>query len=170
VLPKASMRALLLKTRDLLAEEQKAPSDKPLKPFEREGWGIGCFFYGNGRTSLSNPGIATVKISKDGLIEVGVGSPDIGQGSDTIFAQIAAEAMGIDSQHIIVKSADTRCTLDSGTTSGTRLTAIVGRAVEIASKKLRNTIIEYAARAYGVEATRIDLVSDADGLKLRATP
>lgn len=171
VLPGAAMRSLLLKVRDLLPpEEWQASPARPGRAYEKEGWGIGCFFYGNGRTGLSNPGLATARVSGNGLIELMVGSPDIGQGSDTIFAQIVAEVLGIEPRHVVVVSADTRCTPDSGTTSGTRLTAIVGRAVEAVAGKLKHVIAECASRAYGVDAGRIRLRSGATGIEVTWPP
>ena len=106
------------------------------KSWIKRGWGMACCMYGNGRTGQPNPGIAKVQIEDDCSIMIYVGSPDIGQGSNTIFRQIAAEILQINIDKVNIISADTEFTEDSGTTSGTRLTFIVGNAVKIAAEDL----------------------------------
>jgi len=128
-----------------------------LKPYEKEGWGVACFLYGNGRTGMPNPGVARAKLNRKGFVEMAVGTPDIGQGSNTTYSQIAAAAMGITPAYVRVISADTRCTPDSGTTSGTRNTSIVGKAVQLAAAKLRATILKSAAAFYAFNESEAEI-------------
>ena len=140
-----TIRPLLEKARELMANETPL---RPLKPYEREGWGIAAFYYGNGRTSLPNPGIANARVDEKGVIEVLVGSPDIGQGSNTLLTQIAAATLNLPAHAIRIVTADTRCTPDSGTTSGTRLTSIVGKSVQFVAERLKSVILEKARVLY----------------------
>jgi CO/xanthine dehydrogenase Mo-binding subunit len=151
------VKALLEKARDLM---MRTGAERPLKSYEREGWGMGCFYFGNGRTSLPNPGVANAHVTEEGVIELLVGSPDIGQGSDLILAQIAAGTLGFPVEAVKVRTADTRCTPDSGTTSGTRLTAIVGKSVQMAADRLRGLIVEKARTLYRLGDGPVELVHD----------
>lgn len=147
------LREGLVKAREIISGSQLPPGGH----HEPAAWGIACFHYGNGRTGMSDPGVATIRLLEDGKVQVAVGSPDIGQGSNTILAQIAAEALGLEINHLRLMSADTRCTLDSGTTSGTRLTAIVGRAVREAAENWRNRLFEAGAAALNVPVSDLRL-------------
>src|SRR5512143_4342536 len=62
---------------------------------KRRGVGIGCMWYGIGNTSMSNPSSMRVGLSKDGTLTLYSGALDIGQGSNTIMIQIAADALGL---------------------------------------------------------------------------
>ena len=142
-----------------------APAAEPEKtryPWCQSGWGIANFYYGNGRTGQYNPGTAILRLDDDGCFRLFIGSPDIGQGSDTAMAQIAAEAVGINIDRLEVVSADTDVTLDSGTTSGTRLTYVVGNGVLDAGKKMQALIKEAGAACLAVTADAI--VIDNDGI------
>lgn len=154
-----TIRHLLEKARELVRQEGYT---RPLKPHERQGWGIAAIYYGNGRTSLPNPGVANARVNENGVIEVLVGSPDIGQGSNTILAQIAAATLGFPVGSIRIVSADTRCTPDSGTTSGTRLTSIVGKSVQFVADELRRVILEKARLLYGLSGES-ELTFGAEG-------
>jgi len=112
-------------------------------PWIKRGWGIASFFYGNGRTGLPNPGTARCEVNDDGNVVCFVGSPDIGQGSDTLFRQIAAEVLSIPAENVTAVSADTKYTEDSGTTSGTRLTFVCGNGVYAAAENLRVLLKQY---------------------------
>ena len=145
------------------------------KNWIKRGWGIACCMFGIGHTGLLNdPGIAKVQIEDDGNIMIYVGSPDIGQGSNTVFRQIAAEVLQINIDKVSIISADTEFTEDSGSTSGTRLTFIVGNAVKIAAedlyKKLVLFIKEYKLDISldNLDNNLIDLVQEANkkGIKL----
>ena len=53
-------------------------------------------FYPIGFTSYANPGSAFLKVNQDGTANLSIGTVDVGQGSTTIMAQIAAEELGIE--------------------------------------------------------------------------
>ncbi len=142
----------LTRAKEFMAENPLKP---PPKSYIKRGWGLAGFYYGNGRTAQLNPGTARVVLNRDGLATAYIGSPDVGQGSDTIFAQIAAEVLGLDFGRVKVVSADTNLTTDSGSTSGTRLTYVVGRGVEMAALSLRDIIMAVLANIYEKQAEDI---------------
>jgi len=93
---------------------------------KRRGMGIGTMFYGIGNTGHPNPASAFVEILADGTAIVLSGAADIGQGSDTVLVQIAAEELGISIEEVCIVSADTGVTSESGHTSASR-TRCTGR-------------------------------------------
>ena len=77
-------------------------------------------WYGVGNTGLPNPAAAFVEVLKDCSVNLMVGCADIGQGSTTVMATIAAEELGLDYDDIHVTSADTMVTPEGGATSASR--------------------------------------------------
>lgn len=106
------------------------------KSWIKRGWGMACCMLGNGFTGVPNPGIVKVQIEDDCSIMIYVSTPDIGQGSDTIFRQIVAEILQINIDKVNIISGDTELSEDSLCTAGTRLTFVVGNAVMIAAEDL----------------------------------
>lgn len=108
---------------------------------KKRGIGIGSMFYGMGYGfSRQDIGSAIVEICEDGSVTVRSGEVDYGQGSDTIFSQIVAEELGIRYDSIQMITADTFTTPNSGPTSASRLTYVVGNAMLKAARALRETL------------------------------
>lgn len=97
---------------------------------KRRGTGVGCMFYGVGNTGLPNPAAAFVEVLPDCSVNVTVGAADIGQGSSTMAAMVAAEALGLTYEDIHVVWADTMVAPEGGATSASRQTFITGNAVK----------------------------------------
>ncbi len=105
-------------------------------PHLRRGVGIGCMWYGIGNTSLSNPSTMRITLDAQG-ITLYSGAVDIGQGSNTILTQIAADVLEIPAAQIRRVTGDTDLTHDAGKTSASRQTFVSGKAVELAALDLR---------------------------------
>jgi len=110
----------------------------------RRGVGIGCMWYGIGNTSMSNPSRMRLGLAADGTLTLYNGAVDIGQGSNTIMAQIAADALGLPVAQIKLVAGDTDLTADAGKTSASRQTFVSGRASEAAGRDLRQQILRLA--------------------------
>ena len=110
----------------------------------RRGVGIGCMWYGIGNTSMSNPSRMRIGLARDGTLTLYNGAFDIGQGSNTIMTQIAADALGLPADRFKLVCGDTDLTPDAGKTSASRQTFVSGRAVEAAAKDLRRQILRLA--------------------------
>ncbi|TAJ36252.1 MAG: aldehyde oxidase [Reyranella sp.] len=110
----------------------------------RRGVGIGCMWYGIGNTSMSNPSRIRVGLSPAGTLTLYNGAVDIGQGSNTILTQIAADALGLPAAQFALVQGDTDLTADAGKTSASRQTFVSGRAAEGAGKDLRQQILRLA--------------------------
>ena len=117
----------------------------------RRGVGIGCMWYGIGNTSMSNPSRMKVGLSPAGTLTLYSGALDIGQGSNTIMVQIAADALGLPASEFQLITGDTDLTADAGKTSASRQTFVSGKAAELAGRDLRQQILRLANA--GPEAT-----------------
>jgi selenium-dependent xanthine dehydrogenase len=102
----------------------------PPAPGWRRGLGVGCCYKNVGLgLGLPEPAGATIELTPGGRIAVGVGGADLGQGSDTVLAQLAAQALGVPYGLVDVVAADTALTPDGGITSASRTTFMSGNAV-----------------------------------------
>lgn len=153
---------------------------------KKRGVGIASCWYGCGNTSLPNPSTIKVGISISGEVVLHQGAVDIGQGSNTVIAQICADALGLPLEKLRLKGADTAITPDAGKTSASRQTFVTGKAAEKAGRALREEILRFAnvsqKAAIALDGTslsiregeatrRIDLSSlkaDAEGFVFRA--
>jgi len=107
----------------------------------RRGVGVAGMWYGCGNTSLPNPSTIRVGLKSDGRIALHQGAVDIGQGSNTIVAQICADAMGVPIERFDLVSGDTAMTPDCGKTSASRQTFVTGKAAAMAGAKLRREVL-----------------------------
>jgi putative selenate reductase molybdopterin-binding subunit len=116
----------------------------PERPHIRRGLGFAVAMHGSGIAGL-DMGAAAIKLNDDGSFNLTVGATDLGTGSDTILAQIAAETLGVPLEDIIVYSSDTDFTpFDTGAYASST-TYISGNAVLKAAERVRQQIIDHAA-------------------------
>ncbi|MGH9729800.1 MAG: 4-hydroxybenzoyl-CoA reductase subunit alpha [Candidatus Acidiferrales bacterium] len=140
------------------------------KVFERSGWtekkgklpygkgvGMACSHYVSGAANpiiRSNMPHTTVhiKIDRDAAVTVYTGASEIGQGSDTMQVQIAAEVLGVTADRIKLVAADTELTpIDLGSYSS-RVTFMAGNACLNAAKDMRGQIVAAVAKKFGCPA------------------
>lgn len=136
--------------------EQIVEAQQSLPPHPRESdpdwltaWGMGATHYGIGLTGLPNPGVARIILSPDGSVSLRVGTGDGGQGSSTTMAMIAAQELGLAPEQVEVLAGDTAACPNSGTSTASRLTYVVGRSVQRAGGKMRKRLVEAAKQATG---------------------
>ena len=116
----------------------------PGKPHVRRGLGAAMCMHGTAIPGLDMGG-ASIKINDDGSFNLTVGATDLGTGSDTILAQMAAEVLGVPVADIIIYSSDTDMTpFDTGAYASST-TYISGTAVKRAAEQLAEQIRERAA-------------------------
>ena len=117
---------------------------------KRRGIGMSVMIHGSGIAGL-DMAAATLKMNDDGSFNLLVGATDLGTGSDTIVAQIAAEQIGIPVEDIIVYSSDTDFTpFDKGAYASST-TYISGGAVLKAAKNVRTQVLTHAAKMLHVQ-------------------
>jgi aldehyde oxidoreductase len=110
----------------------------------RRGVGVAGMWYGCGNTSLPNPSTVRIGLKRDGRIALHQGAVDIGQGSNTIIAQICADALQAPVAQFDLVSGDTAISPDCGKTSASRQTFVTGKAAHMAGSKLRAEILRLA--------------------------
>lgn len=109
----------------------------------RKGIGLATFMHGAGFTGSGEvqlASIVSVEGAPDGHVRVLTSNTEIGQGTNTIFAQIAADALGLDVDDIEIAQPDTAMVPNSGPTVASRTCMIVGKLVEDACTSLRATV------------------------------
>lgn len=117
------------------------------------GIGIACSQHISGVLSSS----AIVRINGDGTAIVSTGAVDIGQGSDTILIQIAAEELGIPVENISIVAADTDATPYNWAVSASRITYTNGNAVRLAAEDAKRQILSIAAKFLEADSTNLEI-------------
>jgi CO/xanthine dehydrogenase Mo-binding subunit len=115
-----------------------------LKSVPLKGIGFATFMHGAGFTGSGEVYLQSVvgaEAAADGHVEILAASTEIGQGTNTIFAQIASDALGIDYDLIEVVQPDTAQVPNSGPTVASRTAMIVGKLVESAVLALKQTLV-----------------------------
>ncbi len=110
----------------------------------RAGRGLACCWYGCGNTSLPNPSTIKLGLHRSGRVVLFQGAVDIGQGSNTVIAQMASDALGLPLSDFLLKGADTDSTPDAGKTSASRQTFISGMAAKRVGEALRREVLRHA--------------------------
>jgi CO/xanthine dehydrogenase Mo-binding subunit len=122
------------------------------RPGVRKGIGLATFLHGAGFTGSGEDmlaSLAEVEITAAGRVRVLTSSTEIGQGTVTIFSQIAADALGVDVEDIDIVQPDTALVPNSGPTVASRTCMVVGKLVENAARSLRRTLSEAGLPAEG---------------------
>ena len=103
----------------------------------------GAGFTGSGEEYLASE--VAMEAMRDGTVRVLAGSTEMGQGTNTIFSQIAADALGLDCDQIKIIQPDTAQVPNSGPTVASRTAMIVGKLVESAALALKKTLLDSGA-------------------------
>jgi putative selenate reductase molybdopterin-binding subunit len=130
----------------------------------RRGVGLATVGQGSGIPGI-DMGSAFIKMNEDASFNLLVGATDLGTGSDTMLAQIAAEVLEVQVEKIIVYSSDTDFTpFDTGAYASST-TYISGTAVKKAAEKVKFQILEIGMKILGVTKADIreGLVTAAGG-------
>ncbi len=118
----------------------------------RRGVGMASIVWGAGG---GPPAYANIRLNGDGSVDVLTGSQDLGTGSRTILAQIAAEELGADVAHVRTVLGDTERLPYAPNSWGSITTASVGPAVRVAAVEARRTLFEAAASMLDVPADQL---------------
>ena len=114
----------------------------------RQAWGIAFSCHGSGPSSKEGLSSAIVLLNDDATVQLLVGSSDIGQGSETMESQIAAESLGIPLSSVRITAADTLLTPYDTGTFGSSQTFICGNAVTRACKDLKEKLLAQLQAIY----------------------
>jgi CO/xanthine dehydrogenase Mo-binding subunit len=114
----------------------------------KRGIGFASFLHGAGFTGSGEEYLASevaMEATSNGTVHVLAGSTEMGQGTNTIFSQIAADALGLDCDQIKILQPDTAHVPNSGPTVASRTAMIVGKLVESAALQLKKTLLDSGA-------------------------
>ena len=170
------LRACVERGKQLIGWDEKrreyAHQDGPI----RHGVGVAFLVY---KTAVAPFALETsncqITLNQDGTFQLQMGATEIGQGADTVFCQMAAEAIGVRTEDIhIVSTQDTDVAPYDPGAYASRQTFVSGAACKDAGQKMRGRILELAARLYPDFQGELDLrdhaVWDAAGNKVVDLP
>jgi CO/xanthine dehydrogenase Mo-binding subunit/aerobic-type carbon monoxide dehydrogenase small subunit (CoxS/CutS family) len=126
----------------------------------RRGRGLAVVYYGSGlgaggkRLDRSD---GFVQIHEDASVTAAVGTTEMGQGMNTVLAQIVAEELGVLASDVRLLQADTSRVPDSGPTVASRATTCSGNALIDACGPLRRMLLEVAAEKLGTPVDQVVL-------------
>lgn len=119
----------------------------------------GAAFYGIGGARIAAQDGATVRLEPSGEVTCLVGIGEQGQGAETIFAQIAADAVGVPMNRVKVITGDTDITPYGGGTWASRGAGIGGEAVLQAGRALRENLRGMASVVLKRDKDEIDIIN-----------
>ena len=128
---------------DYQGKRERFARENPSNPIKK-GIGFASFMHGAGFTGSGEVYLQSVvgaEATPEGRVSLLAASTEIGQGTNTIFSQIAAEALGVDYNLIEVAQPDTDNVPNSGPTVASRTCMVVGKLVESAVLGLKHTLI-----------------------------
>ena len=123
---------------------------------KRRGVGIGMGWY---RTSIGTNGDgcgANVYVHEDGSVLLYTGITEMGQGSFTVLPQICAEELGVRMEDVRLVQPDTDMVPESGPTVGSRSTTLMGNAIIMAARQVKESILEMASEMLLVPIERLE--------------
>jgi len=130
----------------------------PSAPNKRRGKGIAIMW--KAPAMPPNAGSSSwVELTEDGKVNVGVGGQEIGQGTFTVAAQMAAGALGVPATWVRVASpVDTKYSPYEWQTVASRLTWSMGNAIAAAARDARQQILHLVAQAWNEDIKDLDIV------------
>lgn len=156
------LRECLLIGKKLISWDEKKATGIKQTGVKRRGLGVAAFTYASG-TYPSNLEMAGARIvmNEDGSVQLQVGATEIGQGSDTVFTQMAADIMGLPTEmvHIISEQDTDISPVDLGSYAS-RQTYITGMAIRKAAEEIKSKVLDYAWGMTDIPAQIMDI---ADG-------
>ncbi len=128
----------------------------PTSPRKVRGKGIACGWKAPSMPSNAASS-AIIKLNEDGTAHLLVSAQDIGQGSDTVMTQIAAEVLSISPEKITIRTGDTDHTPYEWQTVASRITYCAGRAVYEACNDAMDQLLELSQIKLGIFKRDLEL-------------
>lgn len=148
----------LEKSRDAIGWQEKHGRQLG-PPTRKRGVGIGSGIHVTANRQIADWDGSTVflKVNFDGRVILTTGESDIGQGSNTVMAQICAEALGVPINHVTVNMPDTDTAPLSFGSVASRVTILAGNAIVRASREAREKLLSVAAETLNVSAEHLTI-------------
>ncbi len=139
-------------------ETERAAAAKSSGSHQRLGIGLSLFYHGAGFTGSGEarlPTRAGVELLPEGKVRVLTSAIEMGQGTETVFCQLAAEALGIAYDDVVFAQPNTAQVPDSGPTVASRTCMIVGKALQDAARQMKSRLERFAADKWKAPQARI---------------
>jgi CO/xanthine dehydrogenase Mo-binding subunit len=136
------------------AKRERFARENPASAIKR-GIGFASFMHGAGFTGSGERYLASVvgvEATAEGRVRILASSTEIGQGTNTILTQIAAETLGLPYELVEMAQPDTAGVPNSGPTVASRTCMVVGKLVESAAIGLRQTLGAYTPETFAQAA------------------
>ena len=158
-----SIDKCLIEGKEKFKWDEKLEKSKEYKSGDkRRGVGVASFSYG---TAVYPFGLevagARLILIQDGNFKLMLGATEIGQGSDTVFSQMAAEVLGVSAKNIL-RDPMTDTDIDPFDTGSyaSRQTYITGYAVKEAAEKMKFEILKRTSEIYDIRPEYLDIVNN----------
>lgn len=122
---------------DVVAVLPPASSHDRASEYEVVGWGTACMLEATGRGPYE---AARIWVQRDGRIQLKTGGASAGQGHETVFTQVVADALGVDPSQVDVHRASTDGLSDGIGTFGSRTAVLAGNATHVVAGELRRRL------------------------------
>jgi aerobic carbon-monoxide dehydrogenase large subunit len=122
---------------------------------ERVGAGVAMFVEKSGLGPFDG---VRITVDTEGLVEVVTGAASVGQGVETVIAQICADTLGVDYQRVSVIHGQTDRIERGLGAFASRVTVMTGEATRLAATKLRHKALAAAAELMQMPAGKLDIV------------
>lgn len=159
----STLQQCIEKGKEMIGWDEKYPS-KEVSSEKIRGVGMAVTMQGSGIAGIDTAS-AEIRLGDDGNYTLLIGATDMGTGSDTILAQMAAEVLETELEKIIVHAADTDISPYDPGSYASSTTYVTGMAVYKASQVLKEKIIVAGAEFLGVEKEQAEF----DGTAIRAS-
>jgi len=137
----------------------------------KQGIGFAAFMHGAGFTGSGEDHLAsvvTVEATAEGRVRVLTSCTEIGQGTNTVFSQVAADALQLDVSDIEIVQPDTSAVPNSGPTVASRTCMVVGKLVESAALSLRAKLQESLEQGLSFAAACREYIQQRGALRASA--
>jgi CO/xanthine dehydrogenase Mo-binding subunit len=136
-------------------DERHALASGPSPDGRVRGMGAACqIWWGGG----GPPAHALVRLGADGIATVVTGTQDIGTGTTTVLAQVAAEELGLTLDRVRVETGTTRYGVFAPVSGGSQTAPSVAPAVRAAANDVRGQVLDLASDLFEVDASDLELV------------
>ncbi|MGL4860194.1 MAG: xanthine dehydrogenase molybdenum-binding subunit XdhA [Enterobacteriaceae bacterium] len=170
VIQSAGLVECLQKGRELFNWDQLRAEYAQQQGPIRRGIGVACFSYGSNTYPVGvEIAGARLLLNQDGSVNLQIGATEIGQGSDTVFAQMVAETLHIPAQQIrVISTQDTDITAFDPGAFASRQSYVASGAIYQAALQLKEKILHHAA--YQCERAPEELTLMQGYIVLKASP
>jgi len=154
------IRECIDRGRELIRWDEKKSLHRGQRGTRRRGLGMACLSYACGThpVNLEISG-ARIVLNQDGSIQLQIGATEIGQGSDTVMAQIASETIGLPLEKVhVISTQDTDITPFDPGAYASRQTYITGQAVRKAGEEVKAKILSFVRGITDIPVDNLDIV------------